>query len=546
MAAIGSGIRYLGDFYIRIGAWVDRTFLGNRFPAPEGMTQERAHFFIVDSVIEESVELPLSRYHVIIKVRGLVKVLCEIECLTKLNHRLSPGDPGNLSFPAKALFPLNQKRKRRIIVSSKLLIKDAAIVTMNENQEVIESGNLLIEDDLIKSVSGQPIKADDQTRVIPGEGKVVIPGLINLHNHAAMSLFRSYADDYPLMEWLQKKIFPAEARLTEEDVYWGTSLAVMEMLRGGTTTFVDMYYFMEQTARACQEGGIRALLSQVFIGLDGGEGIKGLREAINFVENWQDQAGGRIRTILGPHAPYTCPPDFLKQVLSETEHLNTLIHIHLSESRQEVEESLKMHGKTPVALMDDLGMFERPVLAAHCVHLNDEDIEILCNQKVGISHNPGSNLKLGNGIAPLKKLLDQNACIGLGTDGAASNNNLDMFEEVMLAALLQKGINEEPTFITADEAFSLATSRAAKALQIDNLGMLKEGFKADVVLLDFKKPHLQPHNNPVANIVYSASANDVETVVVDGKLLYDRGEFFTLDEERIYYEANRCAKRLRQ
>ncbi|MFO7951674.1 MAG: amidohydrolase [Bacillota bacterium] len=431
-------------------------------------------------------------------------------------------------------------------MSSKLLIKDAAIVTMDENQDVYESGDLLIEDDLIKIVSEKPIEADNQTEVISGEGKVVIPGLINLHNHAAMSLFRSYADDYPLMEWLQKKIFPAEARLTEEDVYWGASLAVMEMLRGGTTTFVDMYYFMEQTARVCQESGIRALLSQVFIGLDGEEGLKGLREAINFVENWQDQADGRIKTILGPHAPYTCPPDFLKQVLTETEHLNTLIHIHLSESRHEVEASLKMHGKTPVALMDDLGMFERPVLAAHCVHLTEEDIAILSSQKVGISHNPGSNLKLGNGIAPLKKLLDQDALVGLGTDGAASNNNLDMFEEVMLASLLQKGINEEPTFITANEAFSLATRRAAKALQMDELGILKEGSKADVVLLDFKRPHLQPHNNPVSNIVYSASANDVETVIVDGKILYDKGEFITLDQERIYYEANRCAKRLRQ
>lgn len=431
-------------------------------------------------------------------------------------------------------------------MSSKLLIKDATIVTMNENQEIIESGNLLIEEDLIKTISRQPLQEDADTKVIPGEGKVVLPGLINLHNHAAMSLFRSYADDYPLMEWLQKKIFPAEAKLTEEDVYWGTSLAVMEMLRGGTTTFVDMYYFMEQTARACEEGGIRAFLSQVFIGLDGGEGVKALQDAISFVENWQDQAGGRIKTILGPHAPYTCPPDFLKKVLEDTEHLNTLIHLHLSESRHEVEESLKVHNKTPVALMNELGMFERPVLAAHCVHLTDEDIEILSSKQVGISHNPGSNLKLGNGIAPLKKLLDKNARIGLGTDGAASNNNLDMFEEIMLAALLQKGINEEPTYIKSNDAFSLATSKAAEALQMNNLGVLKEKAKADIALLDFNKPHLQPHNDPVANIVYSASSQDVETVIVDGRIVYNQGEFTTLDEERIYYEANRCAKRLRE
>lgn len=431
-------------------------------------------------------------------------------------------------------------------MTEKLLIQDATVVTMNENEDIIEPGNILIENDSIKAISDQPIDVDKNAQIIPGKGKVVIPGLINLHNHAAMCLFRSYADDYPLMEWLEKKIFPAESKLTEEDVFWGTSLALLEMLRGGTTTFVDMYYYMEQTAMACTEAGIRAVLSQVFIGENNPEGNNGLQDAINFVDQWQGQAGGRITTILGPHAPYTCPPEFLKKVLKETEHLNTPIHIHLSESRHEVETSLKMHDKTPVQLMNGIGMFERPVLAAHCVHLSEEDIGILAAKGVGISHNPGSNLKLGNGIAPLKKLLDQNALVGLGTDGAASNNNLDMFEEIRLASLLQKGIHEDPTYITANEALALATSSGAKALQKDNLGVLKEGAKADLAILDFNKPHLQPHNNSVSAIVYSASASDVDTVLVDGKILFDKGSFLTLDEERIYYEVNRCAKKLRR
>jgi len=431
-------------------------------------------------------------------------------------------------------------------VTSKLLIKNGTVITMNDDNDILDSTDVLIENDTIKSVSPAITEPGDDLKIIAGDGKVVIPGLINLHNHAAMSLFRSYADDYPLMEWLEKKIFPAEAKLTEEDVYWGTSLALLEMIRGGTTTFVDMYYYMDETARACLDGGIRAVLSQVFIGVNSSEGYNSLQDAIKFVENWQDQAGGRIITILGPHAPYTCPPEFLKRVLKETEHIKTPIHIHLSESRHEVHESIEKHGKTPVALMNDLGMFERPVLAAHCVHLTDEDIDILASKGVGISHNPGSNLKLGNGIAPLKKLLDKGAKVGLGTDGAASNNNLDMFEEIRLSSLLQKGLYENPTYITAHEAFSLATRGGAEALKMNNLGVIKEGAKADIAILDFNKPHLQPHNNPVANIVYSASASDVETVIVDGKLLFEKGTFLTLDEEKIYFEATRCAKRLRQ
>ncbi len=437
-------------------------------------------------------------------------------------------------------------------MNNRLLIKDATLVTMDEdrdeNRGVINSGNLYIENDSIKQITSGTEALPDDVQIISGKNKVVIPGLVNLHNHAAMTLFRSYADDYPLMEWLTKKIFPAEAKLTEEDVYWGTSLALLEMIQGGTTAFVDMYYFMEQTARACQEAGIRAMLSQVFIGIEtNNKRLNNLEDAINFIENWQDESNGRIQTILGPHALYTCPPDFLKRMLKETEHLNTIIHIHLSESKGEVEEALNTYQKTPVALLDELGLFERQVIAGHCVHLNDEDIEILSSRGVGISHNPCSNLKLANGIAPLKKLLDHGACVGLGTDGAASNNNLDMFEEIKLCSLLQKGMLEDPTAIPATQAFELATRGGAKALKKENtLGVLKEGAKADLAIVDFNKPHLQPHNDPVANLVYSASAGDVETVIVDGRILYHKDEFLTLDQERIYYEAAKCSKRLRQ
>ncbi len=432
-------------------------------------------------------------------------------------------------------------------MASRILIKNATIITMNEYEEVIDTGDLLIENDLIKSIGHHITDAQENDLLIKGDGRVVIPGLINLHNHAAMSLFRSYADDLPLKDWLEKKIFPAEAKLTGEDVYWGTSLALLEMLKGGTTTFVDMYYYMDEVARACLEGGIRAVLSHGIVGINSILASKTLQGAKDFVTNWGNEGNGRIKAIFGPHAPYTCPPDYFKQVLKETETFNNaFFHIHLAESGQEMKESLEKYNKTPVGLMEEIGLFERPVLAAHCVHVTDEDIDIMVKREVGISHNPGSNLKLGSGIAPLTKLLDKKTKVGLGTDGPASNNNLDMFEEIRLSSLLQKGYHEDPTLISANEALAMATRGGARALNTDNIGVLKEGAKADLAILNFKKPHLQPHANPVANIVYSASASDVETVIVDGKILVEKGNFLTLDEEKIYYEAAKSAKRLRQ
>jgi len=318
------------------------------------------------------------------------------------------------------------------------------------------------------------------------------------------------------------------------------------MIRGGTTTFVDMYFYMEQTAKACMESGMRAMLSQVFIGENAVPGFNSLEDVKSFTEQWNNAANGRITTILGPHAPYTCSPEFLQKVLKVTEDTQPLIHIHLSESRQEVDQSLEQYGKTPVAVMQEIGMFERDVLAAHCVHITDEDIEILSDNKVGIAHNPGSNMKLGNGVAPLTKLLDKKALVGLGTDGPASNNNLDMFEEIRLAALLQKVVNESPVSINAEQALSLATCYGARALKKDDIGVIEAGKKADLAIIDFNQPHLQPEGDPIANIVYSAAASDVGTVIVDGKILFNQGEFLTLDREKIIHEANIRAKRLRQ
>jgi len=427
-----------------------------------------------------------------------------------------------------------------------ILIKNTTVITMNEDNNILVDTDILIENNRIKKFARGLSPEVEDTQVINGKNKVTMPGLINMHNHAAMSLLRSYADDYPLNEWLNEKIFPVERHITYEDVYWGTMLSLLEMISGGTTTFVDMYFFKEATERACQESGIRAILSAVFLGENKVDGFCDLQDARQLALSPVIKQEVLVKTILGPHALYTCPPDFLTRLLEVTAGSDIPIHIHVAETENEVQESLAKYKKTPVALMNSLGVFDRQVIAAHCVHLTNEDIDILVEKNVGIAHNPGSNLKLGSGVAPLSRLLSQGAKVGLGTDGAASNNNLDMFEEIRLSGLLQKGIHHDPTLIDANTALNLATAGGARALRIEGLGIIREGALADIILLDFDKPHLQPDDNPVSNIVYSASAADVDTVIINGVLLYSGGEFYTLDRERIFFEIKTRAARLRK
>jgi 5-methylthioadenosine/S-adenosylhomocysteine deaminase len=323
----------------------------------------------------------------------------------------------------------------------KILIRADYLLPGGENWDTISDAELLIEDGIVSYVGqrrNHPIGTVD--RIIEGKNKLVMPGLINTHTHAAMTLFRGYADDMPLMDWLEQKIWPAEARLNMDDIYWGTMLAICEMIRGGTTCFADMYFHMGEVARACLESGIRASLAQGLIGIDGlQEGEKRLEASKELVAQWHG-AGGLITIMLGPHAPYTCPPQYLEKVLAVAGALKVPMHIHLAETRGEVQDCLDSWGKRPIALMESIGLFTQPVLAAHCVHLSEDEIEILARRQVSIAHNPGSNLKLGSGIAPLVDLLEQGALVSLGTDGAASNNNLDMIEEMRSGCITGKRI----------------------------------------------------------------------------------------------------------
>ncbi|MCL5058490.1 MAG: amidohydrolase [Actinobacteria bacterium] len=428
----------------------------------------------------------------------------------------------------------------------KLLIKGATVITVESHDSVINGGEIAIEGRNIVSVgpAGSAPEGFVPDRTVDASGMLALPGFVNTHTHAAMTLLRSYADDLPLMKWLEEKIWPLEARLEEEDVYWGTLLCCLEMIRSGTTTFADMYFFMDQTARAVEKSGMRADLSRGMIGV-GPEAQQALDYVPGFVDRWHGRAGGRITVRLGPHAPYTCPPDYLKKVIDLAGKLDVGIHIHLAETRTEVEDMARLYGMTPIQLVDSVGLFELPVLAAHCVHLNEKDIEIMARKRVGVAHNPESNMKLASGVAPVTKMLEAGVTVGLGTDGAASNNNLDMLEEMRSAALLQKVSTMDPLALPSFQALSMATAGGAGALGMgDRLGLLKEGFRADIILIETRKPHLFPRNDWMAHLVYAAQSADVHTVIIDGNIVMEGRRVLTIDEDEVYDQVQRRAERL--
>lgn len=369
------------------------------------------------------------------------------------------------------------------------------------------------------------------------------PGLVNAHTHASMTLLRSYSDDKTLMDWLQKDIWPIEDKMTRKDIYWGAALAAVEMIKSGTTAFADMYGpCMEEVAKVVDESGLRGSLSRGLISF--ADGDKKLAENVELYKNFHGAADGRITVMFAPHAIYTCPPDYLKKVAAEAQKLNAEIHIHMNETIGEIEDSIKNYGKRPFEVVDETGLFDTGTLAAHCVHLSDAEIEIIKAKKIRVAHNPGSNMKLASGIAPVTKLLAEGVTVALGTDGASSNNNLDMLEEVRLAALLAKVESMNPLAVPAAQALQMATEYGAKAIGLQNVGQIAEGCKADIVLWDMGGVEWQPNYNPTSLLVYSANSSSVDTVIVDGKILMQGRELKTLDEEKICAEFTACANRL--
>jgi len=379
-------------------------------------------------------------------------------------------------------------------------------------------------------------------KMINCKDKVVIPGLINNHTHSSMSILRGYADDLVLDKWLKEKIWPAEAKLTEDDIYWGAMLAVLEMIKTGTTTFTDMYFHMDKVADVVEKSGIRAVLGEGLI--EENDGIKGLNASLDFAVEYNNNANGRIKTCMAPHSAYTCSPDYLKKVSEAALENELLVNIHVSETKDEVNIIKEKYSTTTVQLLEDIGLLDNVVIAPHCVYVNEQDIKILKEKNVGVVYNPSSNMKLSSGIAPISKLLDKGINVSYGTDSAASNNNLDLIEEARIGSYLQKVSTGNPTLLPIKENLKMLTTNGAKILGYSNLGKIKEGYLADLVLINTKNiVHQYPSYNYLSNIFYAGNGGDVDTVIVNGEVLMESKELTNIDENEVYKNIKRLSKK---
>lgn len=400
-----------------------------------------------------------------------------------------------------------------------------------------ERKDIYVEGNRIKRVADRIEEPAD--RVISGADKVAIPSFVNGHTHAAMTLLRGYADDMPLKEWLETKIWPVEAHLTEEDVYWGVKLACLEMIKTGTTFFNDMYWHWRGTARAVQEMGIRAAVSAVFI--DTFHEDK-MREQFKLNEKlFAESAEFRPRVIftLGPHAIYTVSEKALRWCADFAREKDVLIHFHLSETREEVQGCLKEHGVRPVQYLERLGLLSPDLIACHCIWLHEEEMDLLKAHGVRVVHTPVSNMKLSvGGVFPYPQLRERRLLISLGTDGCASNNNLDMLETAKFASLLQKFHSHSQVALPAPEAMEMLTSQGAQAFNLD-CGLIAEGKWADIALVDLNHPQLVPHFNTESDLIYSANGSCIDTLICDGKVLMQNGR--VEGEEEIVAKAREVA-----
>ncbi|MBC7765220.1 MAG: amidohydrolase [Hyphomonadaceae bacterium] len=428
----------------------------------------------------------------------------------------------------------------------KTLIQNTKILTMTSEQ-VIENGFIAIENDRIVYVGEQKPENFEADQIIDGKNKAVIPGLVNAHCHIAMTLLRGYADDLPLEEWLFQKVFPIEDKLTCADITCGTSIGLMEMLRTGTTCFADQYFMMDNVARAVEQAGMRANLTRCQMCFDEDVDIqkdKTMQEARAFYQNWHGKADGRIQVTLSPHSVYGCTPRYIEGIVSMAHELGADMQMHLSETAKEVADCQAKYGKSPVQHFHDLGAFDRHAFVAHGVHVSEQDMLLLKNKNVSMVHNPGSNMKLASGVAPIAQYMQNGINVALGTDGACSNNNLNMFEEIQLAALLAKGHFMNATSLKAYEAIQMATVNGATALNLPAVGKIKAGMKADLVMLDLDQPHCYPMHSLISALVYSMNGSDVVMTMVDGTILYQNGEYLTIDAEKVKFEVKQSVARL--
>ncbi len=417
------------------------------------------------------------------------------------------------------------------------LIKNVTAVTMDDEGHLYTDAYIAIKDGKIVSV-GTEAPLEQAEKVIDGRGMIAMPGLVNTHSHAAMSLMRGYADDYVLQEWLNDHVFPIEGKLVGDDVYWAMLWTQAEMLATGTIAYTDMYMHLPKMAEAAVDGGLYANISNGAMCFnlagycfDTDSVTKQNREVL---EKFHGADNGRVKLDVSIHAEYTSFPGLWQDFSAYAAENGLNMHIHLSETRAEHETCIAKYGKTPAAVLAENGVFNTRATAAHCVWVSDADMDLLREKQVTVAHNPVSNLKLASGIAPVTRMLEKGVNVALGTDGVCSNNNHDLFEEIKLAALLQKGVSGDPRVIPAQQALRMATRAGAFAQgREQEIGQLKAGFDASLILVDTSKPGLYPVHNPVSTLAYSARGGDVYLTMIRGKVLYENGLYTALDMERI-------------
>ena len=418
-----------------------------------------------------------------------------------------------------------------------ILFSDVTVVPMDGAPQVLEHAYVAVEGTKIASVGTEPPEGTFD-RVVDGAGKVLLPGFVNAHTHLPMTLMRGYGGGHDLQHWLNDYIFPAEDKLDSASVQAGTQLALAELIAGGVTCVADMYYFCPDIAQAVADSGISANISRsvtCFAPVDDPENYYACRELRELEEQWNGFDHGRIRVDASVHAEYTSfsAPNMWEYLGRYAADHKLGMQVHLSETRSEHLECMARHGgKTPFAVLDDYGVWQNGGLAAHCVWVSQDDMEGMVRRGVTAVHNPVSNLKLASGVAPVPRLLQAGVNVALGTDGVASNNSHDMFEEIKLAALLHKGVSRDPTAVSARQALAMATVNGAKALG-RNTGRIAPGLDADLILVDFTHPGLTPCHDPEENLVFSAHGSDVVMNMARGKVIYENGAFLTLDLEDI-------------
>lgn len=425
-----------------------------------------------------------------------------------------------------------------------MLFKNITLV--DEEFKILPDMNLITEKDKVIYI-GKEAPKDYQGEIYEGKNKVLMPGFYNAHCHIPMTLLRGYGEGLSLQSWLFDKVFPFEAKLTGEDCYWGTMLGAIELIKSGVMSFTDMYFFIEDIIRAVDESGLKGNITHgasFNSNTPNFYDLKSYKDTERLARIYNGKKDSRIKIDASLHAEYTSNEGFVRQVAEFAKDMDLIVQVHVSETQKEHEECKQRHGLTPLAYFEKCGLLDQMAVAAHCVWVEDEDLDIMKRKNVIPIHCISSNLKLGSGFAPIKKMIQKGIMVGIGTDGASSNNNLNFMEEIHLASMVNKGVTRDPEFLPPGEILKMATKNGAISQGRKDTGSIKVGNKADLIVIDLDKPHLQPVFDVLANVMYSAQSDDICLSMIDGNVVYKNGEFTNIDVERVVFESNKIKSRI--